>query len=99
VTELSGEDSLNTGIGVLVGCGMPPSIQRAMDAMRVIGNNAVQPGEIQVDDDPAMVASLFALLNVIVENQVAQPAEIDAMYEALPLDALEAIDKRDGGTR
>lgn len=67
-----------------------------MDVLRVVGNNAVHPGEIRVEDDPEMVGALFQLLNVIVDDRIARPAQIAALYEALPEGAREAVDRRDG---
>jgi len=69
-----------------------------MDVVRVIGNNALHPGEIDLDDDPSVVDSLFALVNLIVENRIAQPAQIEAMFSALPEGARSAMDRRDGGS-
>jgi hypothetical protein len=94
--ELSGQRDLNDAIAEMVSRGLSTRIQRAMEALRIIGNNAVHPGEIQIDDDPDMVESSFALLNVVVEDQIAQPAEIDELYEALPDRAREAVQCRDG---
>lgn len=92
----SGEN-LNNDIGALVEKGLSRRIQKALDVVRVIGNNAVHPGEIRVEDDPSTAASLFRLVNLIVENQIAEPASIDALFEALPAAAKVGITKRDKG--
>lgn len=96
IGELSTNDNLNAAIGELVADGMPARIQKAMDLLRIIGNNAVHPGLISLDDDPQMVAALFALLNLVVEDRIAQPAQIDDLYNAMPTGAIEAIERRDG---
>jgi hypothetical protein len=91
-----GGANLNDDIGLLVQSGLPVQIQQALDVVRVIGNNAVHPGEISVDDNPEIAQALFGLINVIVENRIAEPKRIQALYASLPEGARNAIDRRDG---
>ena len=70
-------------------------IQMAMDVHRVLGNNAVHPGERQLDENPETVGALFVLLNTVVDGRVAQPRQIEDLYNALPVGAREAIARRD----
>jgi hypothetical protein len=63
--------------------------------VRVIGNNAVHPGQIDLNDDPATALSLFTLLNFIVEKMITDPKELKAIYDALPATSKEAIADRD----
>jgi Domain of unknown function (DUF4145) len=93
--EIAEESNINDAIAKLVREGLPAQIQQAMDILRVIGNNAVHPGEIQLDEQPEAVVSLFALLNVVVEDRIAQPRQIEEMYETLPPEARRAIARRD----
>jgi hypothetical protein len=90
---------LNAGIGKLVAAGMPERIQQAMDILRITGNNAVHPGEIQIDDRPDAADSLFNLLNLNVDDRIAIPAQITDMYESMPAGAVEAVERRDQGAR
>ncbi|HYT44214.1 MAG TPA: DUF4145 domain-containing protein [Methylomirabilota bacterium] len=90
----TGKD-LNSDIANLVKDGLPVQIQKALDIVRVIGNNAVHPGVIDLKDDQETVNTLFNLINHIVQNRITQPKEIDALYETLPEEARTAIDKRD----
>ncbi|MBN8243300.1 DUF4145 domain-containing protein [Nitratireductor aquimarinus] len=90
----SGKD-LNADIGALVRDGLDQRIQRALDAVRVIGNNAVHPGELNLKDDRPTAETLFKLLNIIVDKMISEPRQMDAIYDALPKGALEAIEKRD----
>ena len=89
--------NINTDIGNLVKKGLPVQIQQALDIVRVTGNNAVHPGEMQLKEDPKTVALLFELVNLIVENQITQPNAINNLYSRLPTGAVEAINRRDNG--
>lgn len=86
---------LNKDIGILVKHGLPSGVQEALDAVRVIGNNAVHPGQIDVDDNPAIVASLFGLVNIITEKTITEQKEIAAIYAMLPEPQKQQIEKRD----
>lgn len=88
--------SINDNIKSLVAEGLDARIQKALDAVRVIGNNAVHPGQIDLRDDRATAESLFRLLNLIVEKMISEPKHVDEVYEALPVSARKAIEKRDG---
>jgi hypothetical protein len=87
----------NTDIGNLVKKGLPVKIQKALDIVRVIGNNAVHPGEIDLKDDTETASSLFELINMIVEVMVTQPKKVDSLYEKIPTKQKEQIEKRDKG--
>ncbi|WP_332778238.1 DUF4145 domain-containing protein [Polaromonas sp.] len=88
--------NINDDIAGLVKNGLPVQIQQALDVVRVTGNNAVHPGELAVKDDPQIVQGLFGLLNIIVDNRIAEPKRIAELYSALPEGARKAIEKRDG---
>ena len=87
---------INTDIGALVKKGLPAKIQQALDIVRVTGNNAVHPGEIIIDDNPEVVSALFGLINLIIDNRIAEPKKIESLYNALPERALRGIEERDG---
>jgi len=96
LVELGGSGkNLNDDIGKLVKDGLPEKIQKALDVCRVIGNNAVHPGEIDLNDSPDVVESLFNFINIIVNDRITQPRLLDSEYSNLPKGALDAIDKRD----
>lgn len=89
--------NLDDDIGALVKLGLDTRIQKALDVVRVIGNNAVHPGQIDLRDDKATAIELFKLVNLTVEAMIATPKHIEEMYGSLPEGALNAISKRDGG--
>ena len=86
--------SINESIGNLVKKGLNPIVQQSLDIVRITGNNAVHPGEIDFEDTTE-VQTLFELINVIAEELITQPKKIQTIYEGLPEDAKKAIEKRD----
>lgn len=89
------EKNLNKAIKHLVEKGLPEKIQKSLDAVRVIGNNAVHPGEINIKDNPEIANSLFMLVNFISEKMITENRMVDTIYNSLPEDKIEAINKRD----
>jgi hypothetical protein len=88
--------NLNDDIGELVKAGLPAKLQRALDNVRVVGNSAVHPGQIDLSDDIETANQLFAFVNVICDSQISQPKQIENFYkEKLPENLRGAIDKRD----
>jgi hypothetical protein len=90
----SGKD-LNQDIANLVVLGLDGRIQRALDIVRVIGNNAVHPGQIDLRDDTATAMQLFSLVNLIADRMITEPKTIESMYAKLPDGAREQIEARD----
>lgn len=87
--------NLNKDIGALVAKGLDDRIKEALDSVRVIGNNAVHPGEIDLRDDRGTAERLFELLNLIAERTLTEDRKIKEMYEKLPAKDLKAIKLRD----
>ncbi|MGN6222743.1 DUF4145 domain-containing protein [Pseudoxanthomonas sp.] len=90
----SGEN-INADIKALVAAGLPVQVQQALDACRVIGNNAVHPGEIMIDEDPSIVASMFEMINFVVDDRITRPRQVAELYGRLPEGARAAVEKRD----
>lgn len=88
--------NLDEDIAELVKDGLPPRIQQALDSLRAIGNNAVHPGKMDITDDHQTALSLFSTLNMVVEQMISRPRQIEELYSKLPPSAVEAIGKRDG---
>jgi hypothetical protein len=94
--ELGGQgNNINEDIAKFVREGLSTKIQKALDAIRVIGNNAVHPGTIDLDDNKDIATMLFDLINIIVNEMITQPKQIDELYSTLPQNALDAIERRD----
>lgn len=89
--------NINDDIKLLVQRGLPPTIQQALDIVRVVGNNAVHPGQIDTDD-PSVVGELFTLINLIADYMISMPGRVSHLFGQLPPSALTAIQKRDGTT-
>jgi hypothetical protein len=91
----AGGGDLNANIKAMVANGLPVRVQQALDLVRVIGNQAVHPGYIDLRDTSDTALSLFSLLNIIVEEMITRPQEIDALYNSLPQSQRDQIEKRD----
>ena len=88
-------DNLNGAIGNLVKKGLSERIQKSLDLVRVIGNNAVHPGQIVIEDNIEVAMSLFKITKLIVDGIITKPKEIDELYNNLPEGVKNQITKRD----
>lgn len=86
--------NINKDIQDLVDKGLPILVQKALDICRVVGNNGVHPGEIDLNDTPEIAQTLFEMLNFIIEDRITRPKQIEELYSNLPSGALEAIETR-----
>ena len=87
--------NINNDIAALVSKGLPPKVQQALDSVRVIGNESVHPGTLDLKDNKETVHKLFRLVNFVAHKMITEPREIDEIYGSLPADKLEGIAKRD----
>lgn len=89
--------NINNDIKELVESGLSPKIQQALDLVRVVGNNAVHPGQINLDDDSDIALKLFKILNIIADELITKEKEMDALYnDIIPEETREHINQRDG---
>ena len=86
---------IDDDIASLVKKGLSPLVQKSLDAVRVIGNEAVHPGTLDLKDDIDTAARLFDLVNIIAEQMISNPKHVDEIYIKLPSTKREAIEKRD----
>lgn len=96
LTKELGEEgkNINKDIGSLVKKGLPKIVQQSLDILRVTGNDAVHPGQIDTDD-PDTVDQLFALVNIIIEYMIALPNQVSGIYDKLPSEKVKGINDRD----
>lgn len=88
---------INDDIKALVAEGLSPKIQQALDLLRVVGNNAVHPGQIDLNDGRDIAFKLFGILNFIAGEMITKPREIERFYsDFIPEETKKHISKRDG---
>lgn len=87
---------LDKMVARLVKDGLPKSIQQALDSLRVIGNESVHPGTLDLRDDTTTATKLFDLVNLVVENRISEPRKVAEIYGKLPEKKLKGIEDRDG---
>lgn len=86
---------IDDDIASLVKKGLPVEVQQALDILRVIGNESVHPGELDLKDDVDTATQLFGLVNLIAEDRITRPKQVAVMYSALPASKLKGIADRD----
>ena len=91
-------ENINDDIANLVKRGLPARIQQALDTVRVIGNGAVHPGQIDIKDDRDTALKLFKWVNLIANVMITEPKEVEELYETLPETKRKAIEERDRGS-
>ena len=88
--------NINDDIKELVSEGLSPKIQKSLDLLRVVGNNAVHPGHISFDDDSDIALKLFKVLNIIADEMITRPKEVEDLYDdIIPEDTKKHIENRD----
>ncbi len=68
---------------------------KSADIIRIVGNNAVHPGTISDDDFDDVSFKLFALINMIVQQGITEPKEVDNVFGSLPEGPRQAAENRD----
>lgn len=86
--------NIDKDIASLVTKGLDPLVQQALDVVRVVGNEAVHPGEIDLDDNKDTALQLFNLVNLICNQMITQPKQVKALYDKLPEKKLKGIEQR-----
>jgi hypothetical protein len=95
----AGGKTLTDVVGLAVKQGLNPAVRAALDSLRVIGNDAVHPERLVLDEqDPSVkVTTLCKLLNLVVEQLISVPRLAAEMFESLPDGVRKSIERRDGG--
>ncbi|MDE9543725.1 DUF4145 domain-containing protein [Xenorhabdus bovienii] len=91
-------ENINNDIRSLAGKNvLPPLVISVADTVRITGNNAVHPGEMNDEDFDLIASKLFGLLNFIVRKGIVEPKELQSLYERMPekpRQSAEAADQR-----
>ena len=74
--------------------GLNPLVQKSLDVVRVVGNEAVHPGSIDLRDDRDTALQLLNLVNLIADQMITHPKAVHSMYEMLPEGKRAAIEQR-----
>ncbi len=91
--------NIDDDIASLVSKGLNPLVQQALDIVRVIGNEAVHPGTIDIRDDPDTAHELLVLVNLIADQMISHPKAVSEMYAKLPETKRNAIEQRNERAR
>lgn len=88
--------NINDDIKELVAEGLSPKIQQALDLVRVVGNHAVHPGQIDLNDGQDIAMKLFQIMNFIADEMITKPKALEALYaDVIPDETKAHIAKRD----
>ncbi|HUU87069.1 MAG TPA: DUF4145 domain-containing protein [Candidatus Glassbacteria bacterium] len=90
-----GSDDIFPKIAKLVEKGLETEIQEALDFTRIVGNEAVHPGVLDLKDDQETAMLLFETINLIADKLISRPKRISEAYKKLSPSKLEAIKERD----
>ncbi|MDP2030769.1 MAG: DUF4145 domain-containing protein [Thiobacillus sp.] len=86
--------NIDDDIASLVAKGLNPIVQKSLDVVRVVGNEAVHPGSIDLRDDRDTALQLLNLVNLIADQMITHPKAVHSMYEMLPEGKRAAIEQR-----
>ena len=92
------ESNLNRAIGNLSKKGLPESVIKSLDTVRIVGNEGgAHEGQIDLTgkDNREVVDKLFWLINFIIEKTITEPQEVEGMFASLPEDKKQGVETRD----
>ncbi|PEJ99319.1 DUF4145 domain-containing protein [Bacillus wiedmannii] len=88
--------SLNDKIGQVIKDGeISKRTEKALDVIRVYGNSGAHSGIINLEEQPWVPSTLLKLINLVVDDLITAPKEIDDMYDAMPKGVKNGIKNRD----
>ena len=85
---------IDKAIEELVKEGISLEVQQALDIVRLVGNNAVHPGAIDLKENIETVNYLFDFINLIAQEMITNPKNRKAFLESLPQKHQSIIEKR-----
>lgn len=86
---------IDDDIASLAAKGLHPIVKKSLDIVRVVGNDAVHPGAMDLRDDRETALQLFSLVNAICEQMISLPKSVEDLYQKIPQAKRDAIDERD----
>jgi hypothetical protein len=87
---------INGDIGELAKKGkVSARTKKMLDSVRIVGNESVHPGEINLNDDPELANALFYLINLIVFDAFSYDKYVDSLYDKLPESKRKGVEDRD----
>lgn len=91
------EGNLNDKIGNLQKKGLPESVIKGLDIVRITGNTGCHSGEIDLKnkDNKEIVDKLFKIINFIIEKTITDHETIKKMFDGMPKEKKEGIKNRD----
>jgi hypothetical protein len=84
IAILGETEDISVNIKNLQKRGLDKKIQGALARVRMVGDDAVEPGIIDSRDDEETARGLFEILNIIVDSLIGQPRRVDEMLGKLP---------------
>ena len=86
--------NINADIAALVEQGLRVDVQKASDIVRLTGNDAVHPGDIDAGD-PDTVMPLFDLVNFIADDLISRPSRLESLWQTIPEEKRNWVEDRD----
>ena len=62
---------------------MPVEIQKALDVVRITGNDVLHAGQIDLNDNSETAYPLFDIVNLIIQRMVSEKKIIDEIFAKL----------------
>ena len=91
---LENNNKLNDNISILLERGIEDDLRRALEVIRIFGNEGVHPGTINLNDDEQSSIKLFNVFNYIVTRFIVEKGMIKEMYGIIPEEKREKIEEK-----
>lgn len=63
--------------------GISSEFKKVFDIVRIVGNKTIHTGELDIEDDLDIARALFGLLNLIIQETITRPKELDEMLNGV----------------
>lgn len=90
-----GGKNINDDIATIVERGVDQQVQKALDIIRVFGNNGAHNNSVNINEKLEDVQFMFSLINFVADKMITQKKEIDGLYDGLPEGIKNQIKNRD----